>query len=195
MGFTRDNIIVIDDGSRDTTGKIARQFGVCVLHHRKNLGKGAALKNGLNTARSKNLDSVFTLDADGQHLVSEMPKFMKCNGQPDLIVGLRKDTKKMPVLRVMTNRITSLVISILAKLRLPDVQCGFRYLNLDLLDKVVLKTNHYQIESEMVLKAVRNGYRVRFLPVATVYRNERSYIRPLIDTLRFVAMAVRFLWD
>jgi hypothetical protein len=82
----------------------------------------------------------------------------------------------------------------LSGIRTTDVQCGFRYLDLKIFDKVDLKTNNYQTESEMVIKAARHNYRVGFVPVTTIYGDEKSYINPLIDTARFVKMAVRFLW-
>jgi hypothetical protein len=100
----------------------------------------------------------------------------------------------MPFLRRLVNRTTSLVISLFADAYVPDVQCGFRYVSLGMLDHITLRTNHYQTESEMIFKAVRTGYRIGFFPVATVYGSETSYIRPFIDTVRFICMAAGFLW-
>lgn len=193
-GFKQKNIIVVDDGSTDATGTVALQTGVRVMRHEKNMGKGAALKYGFLAARQQGLERVFTMDADGQHRCQDIHRLYTYGKDHDLVVGYRKDTDKMPALRKIVNRTTSLVISLLADAYVRDVQCGFRYVDLKLLDRIKLRTNHYQTESEMIFKALRKGYRVGFFPVATVYGNEPSYIRPFIDTVRFIIMAIGFLW-
>jgi glycosyltransferase involved in cell wall biosynthesis len=194
-GFTAKNVIVINDGSRDATEDVARKQGVTVVNHRKNMGKGAALRDGFAAARQRNLRKVFVIDADAQHQISEITSFQELNGKYDMVIGERKDIRsRMPFDRLLTNRTVNLVVSLLSGIRTTDVQCGFRYLDLKIFDKVDLKTNNYQTESEMVIKAARHNYRVGFVPVTTIYGDEKSYINPLIDTARFVKMAVRFLW-
>jgi len=193
-GFKKENIIVVNDGSNDRTDEVVTKLRLSVVTHNKNIGKGAALKHGFDTARAKNLKNVFTLDADGQHKVSEINNFLKLKGHYDMIIGSRNNVVNMPFLRRIVNRMTSLVISLLSKEYISDVQCGFRYINLKIFNKVRLKTNNYQTESEMVIKAVRNRYSIGFVPISTVYSNEKSYINPFIDTIRFIKMAIGFLW-
>ena len=194
-GFNKENIIVINDGSMDRTEDVARGEGVTLLNHEKNMGKGAALKSGFAAATRKHLNKIFVMDADAQHLVSEIANFLTMNGRYDMIIGEREDIlARMPLDRRLTNKAVNLVVSLLAGLRTSDVQCGFRYLDLKIFDKVQLKTDNYQTESEMVVKAARNNYTVGFVPITTIYGNQKSYINPLFDTLRFVSMAVRVLW-
>lgn len=194
-GFNKENIIVINDGSMDRTEDVARGEGVTLLNHEKNMGKGAALKSGFAAATTKHLKKIFVMDADAQHLVSEIAKFLTMNGRYDMIIGEREDiVARMPWDRRLTNKAVNLVVSLLAGLRTSDVQCGFRYLDMKIFDKVQLKTDNYQTESEMVVKAARNDYTVGFVPITTIYGNQKSYINPLFDTLRFVSMAVRLLW-
>lgn len=193
-GFRKDNIIVVDDGSKDNTNEIVTNFGLKVVNHRKNKGKGAALKDGFYTAKTKNLKEVFTLDADGQHKVSEIRRFIGLKGSYDLIIGVRDDLLRMPLLRRLVNRTTSLVVSLITKKYVPDVQCGFRYVNLEMFDIIKLKTNNYETESEMVIKAIRNKYRLGFVQITTVYNKEKSYIDPFVDTIRFIKMALESLW-
>ncbi len=194
-GFARKNVIVINDGSTDATEKVAKKQGVTVVNHRKNVGKGAALRDGFATARQQNLKKVFVIDADAQHQISEIASFLELNGKYDMVIGERKDIRvRMPFHRLLTNRTVNLVVSLLSGIRTTDVQCGFRYLDLRIFDKVDLKTNNYQTESEMVVKAARHNYRIGFAPVTTIYGDEKSYINPLTDTARFIKMAVRFLW-
>jgi glycosyltransferase involved in cell wall biosynthesis len=194
-GFARENVIVINDGSRDATEEVAKNQGVTVVNHRKNMGKGAALRDGFAAARQQHLRKVFVIDADAQHRISEIASFMELNGEYDMVIGERKDIRsRMPFDRLLTNRTVNLVVSLLSGIRTTDVQCGFRYLDLKMFDKVNLRTNNYQTESEMVIKAARHNYRIGFVPVTTIYGDEKSYINPLIDTARFIKMAVRFLW-
>jgi glycosyltransferase involved in cell wall biosynthesis len=194
-GFRKSNIIVVNDGSTDRTAEVAKGQGVILINHEKNMGKGAALKNGFDYARKMNIKKAFVIDADAQHLVSEVDNFLKLNGRYDIIIGQRKDILEcMPLDRRLTNQTVNLVVSLLSGVRTTDVQCGFRYVDLTIFDNIKLETNNYQTESEMVVKAARRKYAVGFVPVTTIYGDEKSHIKPLRDTLRFVNMAVRFLW-
>ncbi|MGB3342226.1 MAG: glycosyltransferase family 2 protein [bacterium] len=194
QGFKLEDIIVVDDGSFDRTGDIVESFGVIHITHKKNIGKGAALKHGFDVAREKCFERVLTLDADGQHRVSEINRFLQHKNEFDIIVGCRHDMQCMPILRRLVNRTTSLVVSLLAGSYLVDVQCGFRLIDLAIFKKFNLRTNNYQTESEMIVKAVRSKNRIGSMPITTVYNKERSYINPLVDTLRFIKMAAGFLW-
>ncbi len=194
-GFERDKIIVVDDGSGDRTAAVAQEYQIDLIRNEKNMGKGAALNRGFHRAIIKGLKKVFTIDADGQHRVSDIDKFLCIQNQYDLMIGMRlKDTPDMPFIRWIVNRVTSLVISLLSKKYLPDVQSGFRLIDLRIFKNITLKTRNFQTESELIYKAIKNCYRVGFVPISIRYNSERSYIMPVIDTIRFINMAVRFLW-
>mgnify|MGYP001098135078 CR=1 FL=1 len=174
---------------------MALNYKVEVLRNEKNIGKGASLDKGFKKAIAKGLKKVFTIDADGQQCISEIKHFLKEEDKYDLIIGMRlKNSPDMPFIRRVVNRTTSWVISLLSKKYIPDVQSGFRLIDLKIFDKVILKTKNFQTESELVYKAIKNGYRVGFVPITTFYNSERSYIMPILDTIRFINMAVRFLW-
>ena len=194
-GFRHENIIVVDDGSTDMTAELSKKQGITLLSHEKNVGKGAALKSGFEHARKRNLRKVFVIDADAQHDVAEIDTFVKANGCYDMTIGERTEIfKKMPLDRLLTNRTVNLVVSLLSGVRTKDVQCGFRYIDLKILESIILQTNIYETESEMVIKAAWKKFRVGFVPVSTIYGSEKSHINPFVDTLRFIRMAVRFLW-
>ncbi len=194
-GFNGKNIILVDDGSSDDTSEIGLNSGVEVIRIRKNTGKGYALKIGFEKARAKGLDMVFTIDADGQHRVSDIGNFLPFSKEYDLIIGVRlKRRQGMPFIRRVVNRITSLVISLLSKRYIPDVQSGFRLVNLAIFKKVRLRTKNFQTESELAYQVIKRGFRINFVPVSTIYNGGKSYINPVIDTLRFIDMAIRFLW-
>ena len=194
-GFQNEHIIVVNDGSSDRTAELSNKQGATVLNHEKNLGKGAALKTGFAYARKSGIRKVFVIDADAQHETSEIDVFLESNGCYDMTIGEREDIyKKMPLDRLLTNRTVNLVVSLLSGVRTTDVQCGFRYIDLKILENIDLRTNRYETESEMVIKAARKKFRIGFVPVSTIYGSEKSHIDPLVDTLRFIGMAVRFLW-
>lgn len=193
------HIIVVDDGSRDDTAAVARRSGVRVIAHAGNRGKGAALRTGFDAATTMaGIDAVVMLDADGQHDPAEIPRFAAAfaNGAAELVIGNRMDTPgAMPPLRVFTNRLTSGIISLLARSRVPDTQNGYRLAGTDLLRRIRLETNRYEIESELIIKASRAGARIASVPVRSIYGSERSAIHPLRDTGRFISLVFRsFFW-
>jgi len=194
-GFRKRNIIAVNDGSKDRTEDVIRSLNVHMLKHERNIGKGAALRDGFAAARQMNLKKVIVIDADSQHRVSDVDAFLKVNGRYDITIGERTNIlANMPLDRMLTNRIVNLVVSLLSDVRTTDVQCGFRYVDLKIFDNVCLKTNNYQTESELFIKAARRRYKIGFVPVSTIYAGEKSHINPLLDTWRFINMAVRLLW-
>jgi glycosyltransferase involved in cell wall biosynthesis len=195
--FDRRNIFVVDDGSSDTTSAIARQGGVNLLRHKCNLGKGAAHRTGFSYILKQGYDALITLDADGQHDYRSLPDFVELarTENADIVVGSRRgDLSGMPLIRVLTNRTTSLVVSLLSGQRVADSQSGYRLIRTGPLRDIRLTTRNYQTESEILIKAGRKGYRIVSLPIRTIYAEEVSYIQPGTDTLRFIWLAIRSLW-
>jgi hypothetical protein len=99
----------------------------------------------------------------------------------------------MPFVRVLTNRLMSLLLSLVTKQNIPDTQCGFRLVKKELLEKVNLVTSKYEMESEILIKASRRGFKIRSVPIKTIYGNEKSQINPFVDTFRFLRLLVRDL--
>lgn len=183
------NILIVDDGSTDATADIARQAGARVLRHESNLGKGAALRDGLKKAKEEGFTWAITLDGDGQHAAEEMPLFFRHAEatRASLIVGNRmNDTAAMPWLRRSANRWMSRRLSRMTGAPLADSQCGFRLMNLDAYSRVALKTNRFEIESEMLVAFFAARCPVEFVPVRTIYKAEASKIHPLLDTWRWL---------
>lgn len=189
--------VIVDDGSFDHTADIARQAGAVVLENKINQGKGASLIQGFSYVLNSGFDAVITMDGDGQHLPEDIPFFLRLAtySQVGILVGNRMSkTKDMPVIRSVTNKFMSWLISSVIKQRIPDTQCGFRLIKREVLEKIKLKTTKYEIESELLIKAARLGFKIESVPIKTVYAGEKSQINPVMDTVRFIKFIAREIW-
>ncbi len=194
--INKEKIILIDDGSSDATAEIGESRSVVVYRHEKNCGKGKTLRTGFDLALSQGVESVFTIDGDGQHNPDYIPDFIKSMqaNQCDMVVG-RRDFRlgKMPVDRIASNMLSSLVVSLVLDKKIPDCQCGFRLISADLLRAMTLTSIKYEIETELILKTVKMGRKVSFLPIESVYYAHNSNIRRFRDSIRFCDLLVDFL--
>ena len=182
------NVIVVDDGSTDNTAVLAGKAGAEVIRHESSRGKGTALNAGWRRAVARGFKWALAMDGDGQHAPGDIPKFLAAAGQGnvDLVIGNRMaDAEGMPWLRRKVNRWMSGKLSRIAGMDLPDSQCGFRLMRLDAWQTLSLKTAHFEVESEMLLEFAAQEYAVKFVPVQVIYKDERSKIHPVRDTVRW----------
>ena len=192
-------VIVVDDGSTDSTSDEAKRAGAKVLRHKKNFGKGAALRTGFSYIKGEDLNAVITMDGDGQHNWREIPLFIEAfiKTKSDIIIGSRMQKEgKMPLIRYLTNRFTSFVTSQLISSHITDSQSGFRLISTDVLKKVTLSSSRFEIESELLIKAARKSFNISEIPISTIYLADsvkKSKIHPFIDTLRFLRLVIRSL--
>ncbi|MBD3155281.1 MAG: glycosyltransferase [Candidatus Aenigmarchaeota archaeon] len=189
----QENILVIDDGSTDDSyNEMKKMKGVKILRHGKNRGKGAALKTGFNYALKNNFDAVITMDADGQHKASDIPKFIEKIDDFDIIIGNRMgDSRGMPLPNLISNRFSSYLVSRKSKNRIPDSQSGFRLIKKNIIESLDLNLDGYQMETEILLKAVKGGYKVGDVPILTIYGDQVSYISPLRVVKNFVRIMLK----
>ena len=191
------NVVVVDDGSIDRTARQAGESGAVVLRHQDCQGKGAALRTGYDYCLSRGFDAVLNLDGDGQHDWREAEKFFKIAAETraGIIIGNRMgEVKNMPRLRLLTNRVTSNIVSFLARQKIEDSQCGYRLIQRPVLEKVKLSTAHFDAESELLINAGRLGFKIVSVPIETIYRGEASKINKVVDTCRFIRLIWRSLW-
>jgi glycosyltransferase involved in cell wall biosynthesis len=192
----REDILVIDDGSDDGTGDSAQKAGAVVLKHERNKGKGEALKSGFDCALKRNYDAVITVDADLQHDPESIPEFIRiAGGSAGIVIGTRKrNLKIMPFARWLTNHLTSAIVSVLSGQSIRDSQSGYRLISTHVLRRIRLQSEKYDLESEILIKAARQGFQIGELPIETIYGQGKSFINPLIDTGRFISLMWRSLW-
>jgi len=193
-------VIVVDDGSRDKTESEAKLAGAIVLRHRKNEGKGAALRNGFNYLISNtDCDAVITIDSDGQHDPKSIPEFLKKASEDDkigVVVGNRMaQTAEMPWIRIVTNKFMSWTISKICRQHIADTQCGYRLVKRPVLENIKLLTSNFEVESETLIRASRLGYKIASIPIQSIYSKKvSSKINPFIDTLRFIIFIIKEIW-
>jgi glycosyltransferase involved in cell wall biosynthesis len=212
-------VYVVDDGSRDQTGDKARDRagdtageggrGVTVLTHPRNLGKGAALRTGIERALADGAHIVVTLDADGQHPPDELPRLVAplARGDADFVLGARARSAAMPFGRRCTNWLSAALASRIGGQRIADAQTGFRAFSRGLALAVRPAALRYDFEAVFLLEALGRGFRVRSVPVPTIYdrgpggpggpggqggQGGRSHFRPWADTWRLARVFTRY---
>lgn len=191
-------VIVVDDGSSDRTGDAATKAGAVTLRHEVNRGKGAALKTGFAWARTNGCDGVITIDADGQHLASDVPKFLRVreDTKADLIIGGRAHLfHGMLARRRMANQFSAWGIAMAARTAVTDSQSGFRFYSMSMLDAIHLRADGFDMESEVIIRAGRRGFRIATIPIDLGFVNgiSTSHYRPVKDTVRIFFTALRTL--
>jgi glycosyltransferase involved in cell wall biosynthesis len=190
------DIMVIDDGSEDATTLVSAMSGAMVHRLKTNAGKGEALKAGFTYAIDTGYDWVLTMDGDGQHAPEDINNFFPLLDQFDLILGNRmEDSDRVPLLRRIANRSSSLIVSVLCGRRIYDSQTGFRAYRTDLLRRISLHSSRYDLETEVIIKAARKGFRIGHCRIQTIYADEVSRFRNVKDSLRFIKVVFKsFVW-
>jgi len=184
------NVIVIDDGSKDSTYTVAKLKADIVIRNEKNLGKGMALRRAITfLLENEKFDYIITMDGDGQHSASDVDKFInEASKGENFVVGNRMDNPQgMPKTRIITNKLMSWLLSKMVSQSIPDTQCGFRLISRDVLEKIRFRANKFEVESEILIKAAKESFAIKSIPIHSIYfRRIKSKIHPLIDTLRFI---------
>ncbi len=164
-------IFVVDDGSSDSTYKIIRDFNVTAIRHKINLGKGSALKTGCEAAFKAGMEAVIIMDSDGQHLISDLPKFINTisSNKYDIVFGSRNLNLGIPIVRFVGNKMASVLISLLFGIYISDLVCGYRAFTKKAYEKINWQSSGYGVETEMVVKTGKYGLTSCEVPVETVY--------------------------
>lgn len=190
------SVLVVDDGSVDSTERIALDNGAMVIRHRQNLGKGFSVREGIRHVLEKtNFAWMIIMDGDGQHHAEDIPILMGATRleDVDIVIGNRMMyPKTMPSVRYWTNRFTSWLISGMCRQHIPDTQCGYRLIRVNVLKKMKLTSEKYDIESEMLIQAAESDLKIKSVPIRTIYGEETSEINPIRDTVRFFKLILKY---
>ncbi|MDA4129584.1 MAG: glycosyltransferase family 2 protein [Thaumarchaeota archaeon] len=188
-----DQIIVVDDGSTDLTGDIARALGFITLKHEINEGKGAALRTGIRYAQKEtNFDILITMDSDLQHDPNEIPLLLDpiLQGSADVVIGVRPMVAGvMPRDRIIGNKLLDAMSNNKNENKHRDTQSGFRAYSASALSKIHFLENGMAIESQTYIDAVSAGLRIKEVPISTTYvgitpkRSRLNHFSSIIDYL------------
>lgn len=190
------SVVVIDDGSSDATQSAAERAGAAVIRHPRNRGKGAALLTGFAHARSLGARAVVTVDADGQHPPSEALALARHPAPPEaLVLGVRDlEGAGAPRKNRFSNAFSNAWMSFFTGTLLSDTQCGLRRYPLPETLELELGGSGYELEAEVILKAMRRGVPVVQTPVRVIYppASERvTHFHSVRDPARIVVRILR----
>lgn len=148
------NIIVVDDGSKDTTFEVAKSIpGVTALRHRLNRGKGAATKTGIEAAKLLGAETIVTMDSDGQHNPADIERLIRpiTLGQTNVALGSRlMDPRGMPMHKIIANWIGNAITWYFYGLWVTDSQSGFRAYSKKAVHLIDTRSDRYDYESEVI---------------------------------------------
>jgi len=191
LQFT-ENIIIINDGSTDSTSKILENYPhLTHIPIEKNTGKGNALRLGFKKARSLAYDYAITIDSDGQHFPEDIPVFIEALEQAKnknlLLIGARNMShESVPGKSSFGNKFSNFWFWFETGIKLTDTQSGFRLYPLKPLEKLNFYTKKFEFEIEAIVRAAWNDVEVKNVPIQVLYdESERvSHFRPFKDFTR-----------
>lgn len=187
-------VCVVDDGSRDGTADVARDRGVHVAAHGRNLGKGAALATGFAWARARGADVALTLDADGQHPAASARELLAASDDPAALVLAVRDLagEGAPKKNRASNAISNFFLSRFAGRPLADTQCGLRRYPLAATEALRARAAGYDFEAEVLLLALRAEVPVVERRVRVHYPDDRvTHFHNVRDPARIVRTVLR----
>jgi glycosyltransferase involved in cell wall biosynthesis len=195
-----NKIIVCDDGSSDSTAKIARDMGVLVVQHDTNLGYGAAIRSIFLKAREEKSEFLITLDSDGQHRIEDIQTILKPlqNKEADLVIGsrfLNDDGKNVPSYRKVGIKILTKLANTSLDQNITDSQSGFRGYSQEIIQNITPSESGMGVSNEILIKASKQGLKIVEVPIIILYDGNTSTHNPishgssvLISTLKFISM-------
>ncbi len=191
-------VLVIDDGSMDSTSEIASLAGAEVIKQDQNLGKGVAFKEAFKWAIQQNADILVTLDADGQHNPEEIPLLLEpiIRGEADVVNGSRflSINNTVPHYRKIGQKVLTSATNVGGSLEVTDSQNGFRAFSKNTFKAFRFHASGLGIESEMLLDLAKEGFRILEVPISCKYDVYRPSKRnPLSHGMSVLLTIVRYV--
>jgi len=177
-----DRVIVIDDGSTDATAEVAEAAGALVIRHKKNQGKGVAIRSAFEWAKEAGCTALVLLDGDGQHEPADIPTLLRpvLEGEADMVVGSRflAMSSNIPRYRRIGQHLLTLVTNLGSRVKLTDSQSGFRAFSCKAINDMSFAEGGLSVESEMQFSVSQSGLKVAEVPIEVSYvdKEKRSPI-------------------
>lgn len=165
-------VVVVNDGSKDDSSKIAKKHGAVIIDHLLNTGQGGAIATGLSYAERNNFDIGVTMDADGQHDIKDVFRGIDelIKQDADLLIGSRLiDKKGMSKVKVLGNKGLSFITYLLFGVNSTDSQSGLRIFSRRALEQLRWKTSGYEFCSEMLWRAKQQNLKMGEYPIKAIY--------------------------
>ena len=178
-------LIVVDDGSDDGTGDLARRAGARVISHPYSVGNGGAVKSGVRAAAGS---TIVCMDGDGQHAPADVVRLLDLHAQGyEMVVGARTGDSQASVGRYAANALYNILSSWMVGHRVQDLTSGFRAVDAARFREFLyLLPNGFSYPTTITMTFFRAGYRVGYVPIQASKREGKSHIRPLRDGARFL---------
>lgn len=197
-----DEIIVVNDGSKDKTSKIVKKYNVKLIEHKKNRGYGGAQKTGFKEAIKDGADIVALVHADGQYAPEELPNIKKPieNGDADVVLGSRALHGKMleggmPLTRYIGNRLLTFLENLVLNMDISEYHTGYRVYSRKALEGVRfdLNSDKYEFDSEILIQCKLKKLKIKEVPTPTHYGEEISYLNPLTYGFRILKILINYI--
>jgi len=193
-----ENLIIVNDASTDDTLRICYELNLKVVNFTANKGKGAALIAGFRAALKLGFNFAISIDADLQHRPEEIPSFWEKQNisNADMIIGKRKfRLGMMPLHRICSNSLTSIIVSLISGKKILDSQSGYRLYRLELVKGSEFVSERYQFESEIIIKYARKDAKFEFVPIETIYNGQESHISNFRDIVNFIKIIIHEIFN
>lgn len=204
-----DQVIVVNDGSRDGTAEAAQAVGALVVNHKTNNGYGESIKSCFEVAKANEADILVILDGDGQHNSDELRQVLAplLTGEADLVIGSRflqlpqptqqthsTQQTNMPRYRKFGINVITFLYNFGARIKISDSQSGFRAYSKKIMDTISLTEKGMGISVEVILKARERGFSIKEVPISCIYHSKSSTINPVRHGLgiAFTVVKLRF---
>jgi glycosyltransferase involved in cell wall biosynthesis len=193
-------IIICNDGSSDSTGKIAEKMGAVVVNHPKNIGYGAAIRSIFKKATELNAEILVTFDADGQHRTEDIHKVVEpiIKNEADLVIGsrfLESDGTNVPTIRKLGIKAITELANTSLDSKITDSQSGFRAYNKQVLSEITPSDYGMGVSNEILIKASKKGFRIKEVPITILYDGDTSTHNPvshgasvILSTMKFISI-------
>lgn len=187
-----EEILVVDDSSKDNTSKKALNSGAKVLTHPVNRGAGGATATAIEYAKRNKYDYLVLMDSDGQHSPKDIKKLLRESKNHDVIIGSRMiNSKGMPLSRRILNSGGSMITWALFGLYVKDSQSGFKILNRKAIEMINITYDRYEFCSEIIGEIYSKKLKHKEVPIKVIYTDHsiakgQSFMNGIKMILRFI---------